>query len=77
MAFRFELNTSGDGLGEVDATLTYETDDTLELSHQEETGKEGEEERTREGPVGKKRALEVCRSRVCSRSFMNWCAGRG
>lgn len=59
MAFRFEDLVSsgqGDGSGEVDATLTYETDDTLELSHQEEARKEEEDE----GSIGKKRKLEVC-----------------
>lgn len=57
VAFRFEDLSS---LSDVDATLTYETDDTLELSQQEEeAGKEEDE-----GPVGKKRKLaaEVCRN---------------
>lgn len=62
MAFRFEdLGTSGDGLGDVDDTLAYETDDTLELSHQEEAAKEvdGGGAKGKQGSVGKKRELEV------------------
>ena len=46
MAYRFENLSS---IGEAEATLTYETDDTLEL-----TETEGD------GSIGKKRKPEVC-----------------
>jgi hypothetical protein len=59
VGYRFEILNSA---GEVDATLTYETDDTLELTQQEEAAEEHahQEEEGGDGEsIGKKRRQEV------------------